>query len=60
MYNKLTDPGDRLIGEVIVAEFRRYNPRKPDNDISNGITRKKCTLIQNVFCMIEKPVRSNK
>jgi len=59
MFEKLSDPGDRLIGEAVVAVFRRYTPRKnPEEDIDpNGIKRKKCTLIQDVVCVIEKPVR---
>jgi hypothetical protein len=60
MYEKLTEPGDRLVGETIVAVFRRYTPLKPAKDIDEeGIERKRHTLIQDVVCVIEKPVRKN-
>ncbi|WP_048190785.1 hypothetical protein [Methanobacterium sp. SMA-27] len=56
MYNKLTDIGDKLIGEKIFTQFRNFEPKKEPKEYKDGI-RKSYTLSTMVVCVIEKPVR---
>jgi len=48
--------GDRLEGERIYAEFRKFQPKCGyTNDEQTG--RKKTTLLTTVYCTIVKPIR---
>ena len=56
---ELTNPGDKLIGKRIYAQFREWEPKKKsvtleDND---GSEKHKYTLKTRVYCRIEAPLR---
>ena len=59
LYKELKNPGDRLVGERIYAQFRDWMPKKGPNvsKNNNGIERKICTLKKTVVCVIENPIR---
>lgn len=62
MSTELTNPGDKLIGKRIYAQFRKWEPHK--NHITfkedSGLVKHKYALVSRVYCRIEVPLKKKK
>ncbi len=48
--------GDKILGERIVAEYQKYQPKKGSRKARDDSGRSEMTL-KHAYCIIEKPIR---